>query len=240
MSQQVSNKVSEDMILPSFRKHLIKQSHIMLHNTFLGVPISYEAEVALVNPGFIGLIVHPYQAVCIKTEAHTFIRSSMISTLISACPISIDYTHCVVMLNGFRIPKHIDNDLYHSWISPDKPVDVEIQFHNRSCLSAKLIQIAVLDDNCIRAVLVLSKDTPISPFDALKLTFQLDKNQAPVQVEGDLISSVKINDEDSRRLDIAGRATMEDEITILAYIAQREDQIMGQLDKAYRNLRSIQ
>jgi hypothetical protein len=38
-------------------------------------------------------------------------------------------------------------------------------------------------------------------------------------------------------MEIGGRAAMSDEISILAYIAKREDQIMGQLDSVYQKLR---
>jgi hypothetical protein len=38
-------------------------------------------------------------------------------------------------------------------------------------------------------------------------------------------------------MEVDGKAAMGDEISILAYIAKREDQIRGELDKIYQKLR---
>jgi len=50
-------------------------------------------------------------------------------------------------------------------------------------------------------------------------------------------SLTKIRSKNLKRMEVEGQATMRDEITILAYIAKREDEIMNQLDKAYKRLR---
>jgi thiamine pyrophosphokinase len=50
-------------------------------------------------------------------------------------------------------------------------------------------------------------------------------------------SLVKLRNQDKKRMEVDGSAVMMDEVTILAYIGKREDQIMSALDKAYKRLR---
>ena len=50
-------------------------------------------------------------------------------------------------------------------------------------------------------------------------------------------SLTRIRNRHEKRLEVDGRAVMTDEVTILAYIARREDQIIAGLDKAYKKLR---
>ncbi len=239
MTKQTHKDVLQNVILPCFRKHLKEQSHVTFFNTFNGVPISHEAEVAMVNPAYVGFIVHPYQAVCIKHERRTYIKSNALSTLVRAYPVSIDYTNHVVLLRRFRIPKSIANDLNNSWISPERPVSVDIRSNGGHTFSVNLLAIAVLADNCVRVVVAVPEDAPYQRRDEVILNFHLDKGKTPVEIQGSVLSLVKIRNQDRKRLDVAGRVAMQDEISILAYIARREDQIMRMLDKVYQNLRKV-
>ena len=68
MAKKSDDELKPEMILILLRKHLKEQRPVTLYNTFHGVPITYEAEVAMVHTDYAGLIVHPYQAVCIQRE----------------------------------------------------------------------------------------------------------------------------------------------------------------------------
>ena len=98
MGKLTKDQLTIEIILGRLRSHLNEGRPITLYNTFKGVPINYEAEVAMIHPDYIGLIVHPYQAVCIKEERRTYLESKSIPALIRAYPMSIDYTNQVVML----------------------------------------------------------------------------------------------------------------------------------------------
>ena len=108
--------LTPEIIMGRLRAHLNEGRPVTLYNTFKGVPITYEAEVAMIHHDFVGMIVHPYQAVCIKDERRTYIESKSIPALIRAYPMSIDYTNQVVMLKELKIPKSISNDLQLSLI----------------------------------------------------------------------------------------------------------------------------
>ncbi|MEA3327556.1 MAG: hypothetical protein U9R53_09685 [Chloroflexota bacterium] len=229
--------ITAELINERLRENLNKQCPVTLYNTFHGVPINYEAEVAMIHPHFLGLIVHPYQAVCIKLERRTYLETKSIPTLIRAYPVSIDYTNHVVMLKDMMVPKSITTDLFHSWVAPDKAIDVEISSDDGSELTAPLMEIAVLEGNSIRVVISAPKDINYARHDDVGLVFRLERGGNLVQVQGEVHSLTKIRKQDGKRMEVAGKAIMGDEISVLAYIAKREDEIMGTLDKAYQKLR---
>jgi len=183
------------------------------------------------------LIVHPYQAVSIKDERRTFIESKSLPQLIRAYPSSIDYTNQVVLLKKLKVPHLIQVDLFHSWVTPDKAVDVEIQTKDGQTFTSQMQGVAVLDDNRVRVVMPVPEDTPIARGDKVSVGFQFEPGEDAINVRGKVHSLVKIRNQKAKRLEVDGRAVMADEISILAYIAKREDQIMKALDKAYKKLR---
>lgn len=237
MAKQKKKEITLDVILAHLRDHLNELRPVTLYNTFNGIPITYEAEVAMIHPDFIGLIVHPYQAVCIKQERRTYIESKSLPTLVRAYPVSIDYTNNVVLFKNLKVPKSISVDLYNSWVSPEKPVTVEMDSDIAEPLSAQLLEIAVLDNNSIRVVVAVPEDTPYERKDEASMAFRLEPGGDVIQVQGLVHSLIKIRNKKMKRLEVDGNATMGDEITILANIAKREDQIMNDLDKAYKKLR---
>lgn len=229
--------LTQEIILGRLRAHLNEGRPVTLYNTYKGVPITYEAEVAMIHHDFVGMIVHPYQAVCIKEERRTYIESKSIPTLIRAYPMSIDYTNQVVMLKDLKIPKSISNDLQNSWVSPNKTIEVEVSSEDHDDLSLPLLEIAVLDNNRVRVAISAPEDIVYKRLDEMSLTFRLPGNPNLIQVQGIVNSLVKIRYQDRKRLEVDGKAAMGDEISILAYIAKREDQIRGDLDKVYQKLR---
>lgn len=239
MGKPETNGLSSETILARLRRHLTEQRPVRLYNTYQGVPITKEAEVAMVHDDFVGLIVHPYQAVCIKNERRTFLESSLIEDLVRAYPVSIDYTNHVVILKQLKIPKNIYLDLHNPWVAPHKRIDVEIQSESDDNLTGTLIEIAVLKENRVRVLVEVPEDVPFSRHHKLTLAFQLDSRGSKVTVKGKARSLAKIRNQQNKKLDLEGQASMEDEITILAYIARREDQIMAALDKAYQKLRKV-
>jgi len=237
MGKQKKLEMKPDMIMAHLRQHLNEQRPITLFNTYKGVPIAYEAEVAMIHPGTVGLIVHPYQAVCIKQERRTYLHSKSIPDLIRAYPISIDYTNNVVLLKQIKIPKSISVDLHHSRIKPEKPVTVEMGSDELDDVKAKMLEIAVLDNNRVQVAFAVDNDTPYMRQDEVTLAFRLEPGGDLVQVQGVVHSLSKIRNQSNKRMVVEGKSEMGDEITILAYIAKREDQIMGDLDKVYKKLR---
>lgn len=237
MGKQTKFEMKLDEILAHLRQHLNEQRPITLFNTYKGVPIAYEAEVAMIHPGVVGLIVHPYQAVCIKQERRTYLQSKTIPELIRAYPISIDYTNNVVLLKQLKIPKSIAVDLNHSRIKPEKSVTVEIGSDEWDDLKAKMMEIAVLENNRVQIALAVENDNPYARQEEVTLAFRLESGGDLVQVQGVVHSLSKIRNQSQKRMVVEGKSEMGDEITILAYIAKREDQIMSDLDKFYKKLR---
>lgn len=224
-------------IMERLRIHLNEGRPITLYNTYHGVPISHEADVAMIHPDFLGLIVHPYQAVCIKRERRTFLESKLLPTLIRAHPVSIDYTNLVVMLKELKVPKSISNDLYNSWVAPKDSIIVDISVDGEKDRQVSLAELAVLEKNEIRVVMEVPEDIPYKRHDAVEVAFRLSSLDELIQIQGTVHSLTKIRRQAKRRLEVAGTAPMGDEISILTYVAQREDQIIGDLDRAYQKLR---
>ncbi len=237
MAKQTIEEITGEIIVEKLRAHLNEQRPVTLYNTLHGVPIAYEAEVAMIHPDYVGLIVHPYQAVCIKHERRTYIESKSLPTLIRAYPVSIDYTNQVVMLTRLKIPKSISTDLFHSWVEPEKTIKVKISSEEKGELEAELIAIAVLDHNRIRVVMSTSESVPYNRSDGVRLSFRLGGGEEPVHVKGTIHSLAKIRNKDLKRMEVEGKAVMGDEISILAYVGRREDEVLGALEKAYQKLR---
>jgi len=237
MGKPAEDEFSVEMVMARLRQHLNEQRPVTLYNTYEGVPISYEAEVAMVHPDYIGLIVHPYQSVCIKEERRTYLGSVLIPTIVRAYPVSIDYTNNVVMLKRFKIPKSISVDLFNAWIAPEKTVAVNIGSDFEEDFSSQLLEIAVLEGNRIRVAVKVPKDPPFMRQDDVELSFKLQPGGEVLQVQGVVQSVKKIRGKEYKRMEVEGSAGMNDEITILAFIATREDQIMGVLDRAFQKLR---
>jgi len=237
MGKITKEELTPEIIMGKLRLHLNEGRPVTLYNTFQGVPISYQAEVAMIHPEYVGVVVHPYQAVCIKKERRTYIESKAIPALVRAYPMSIDYTNQVVMLKKLKIPNSISVDLHNSWVSPEKPVSVEISSDDQDDISLKMMEIAVLDNNNVRVVLSAPQDIVFQRQAEVGLTFRLPPNSNLVQVQGIVKSQAKVRNQEIKRLEVDGRAAMGDEISILAYIAKREDQILGHLDKVYKKLR---
>ena len=237
MAKATKDVISSEEILACLRKHLKEQRPVTLHNTYQGVPVRTEAEVAMVHQDLVGLIVHPYQAVCIKYERRTFVESKSLPEMVRAYPISIDYTNQVVLLKKLKVPRSITVDLVNSWVAPVKAVDVEIHTKDGHVFSTQMLEIAVLADNRVRVVMAVPEDAPYARGDKVSLGFRFAQGTDPIWVQGKAHSLVKIRNQGAKRLEVDGRAVMTDEVSILAYIARREDQIMGALDKTYMKLR---
>jgi hypothetical protein len=229
--------ITGGLILERLRENLNEQRPVSLYNSFHGVPVTNEAQVAMIHPDFVGLIVHPYQAVCIKLERRTYLGTKTLPTLIRAYPVSIDYTNNVVMVKDLAVPKSISRDLQNSWVAPDRKINVEINNEKRGDLTAPLLEIAVLPGNKVHMVLSVPRRTRFSRHDDVGLVFKLDPDGNLLQVHGKVNSLTKIRNQDGKRMEVAGEAMMCDEISILSYIARREDEIIGELDAAYQKLR---
>jgi hypothetical protein len=237
MVNKSDDELKPDMILKMLRKHLKEQRPVTLYNTFHGVPITYEAEVAMIHTDYAGLIVHPYQAVCIQRERRTYLQSRILPSLVRAYPVSIDYTNNVVLLKQFQYPKSISVDLFNSWVAPEKQVKLEASSDERDDFLTKMQEIAALDENRIRVAFEVPEDIAYNREDAIELAFRLEPGGDLLQVPGVVSSLTKVRNKDRKRMEVEGVASMADEISILAYIAKREDQIIAALDKAYQRLR---
>jgi len=238
MNKQPIQQLESDAILKCLRKNLNEQRPITLYNIYHGIPITYEADVAMVHPDYVGMVVHPYQTVCIREDRCTYIESKFIQKMVCACPVSIDYTNHVVLLNQLRVPEDIPENLFHSWVIPNESLKADIGSDHTEDFSAKIEKIAMLNDNRVRITAEVPVQVSFAPHEAVELTFRLEKGGDLLQVQGVARSLMAVEGlENRQRLEMEGWATMGDEISILAYIAKREDEIMGKLDKAYRKLR---
>lgn len=230
-------EMTTEKILANLRRHLQEQRPLTLYNTYKGIPITYEAEVAMVAPNFVGLIVHPYQTVCIREERRTYLKGKLLPEMLRAYPVSIDYVNHIVLLKEFQIPKSISTDLYNSWVSPVKSIKLEVSSETQEDLNVAMMEIAVLEENRVRVAFEVPEDIPYDRMDDVSLTFRFEVGGDLILIPGFVNSLTKIRNKELKRMEVEGQATMRDEITILAYIAKREDEIMNQLDKAYKKLR---
>ena len=237
MASENTAEWTQEAILRELRLQLQEQRPITLFNTYKGVPITFEAEIAMVHPNYVGVIAHPYQTVTINRERRTYLQCKGIPELIRAHPVSIDFTNHVVLLNQLKIPHSISSDLYHSWIKPEKAVRVELDSDFGERVDGEMLSLAVLPENVIRVAIAVPEDFPYVRQDAVELTFKLPGINDLIQVGGVIHSLTGMRNRPEMRLVVEGNAVMQDEVALLAYIARREDELMKDLDNAYRKLR---
>lgn len=224
-------------ILDNLWRHLQEQRPVTLYNNYKGVPVTYSAEVAMVSMAYIGLIAHPLQTAAIKLERQTFIQCNEIPDLIRANPVSIDYTNRVVMAENLKFPHVINTDLYHSWVTPTQPVSVELDSDLGGTLDGALAKLAALDNNLLHAVVEVPAEVPFDRQDEIRLAFKLPESGELVQMAGVVYSLTGTQGDESRRLEVEGRAALQDEIAILAYLAKQEDTLISELEAIYMQLR---
>lgn len=237
MATEKTTDQLSDLIRDNLWCHLREQRPITLYNTYQGVPVTYAADVAMVHPDYVGLITHPLQTAAIKLERQTFIQGKGLPNLIRANPVSIDYTNRVVMVENLRVPHVIGADLYHSWITPTEPISVELDSDLGGSLGGSLTSLAALDDNLIHVVVQVPDEVPFSRQDEIHLSFKFPDSGDVIQVAGVVYSLTGLADQDTRRLEVEGRAALQDEVAILAYIARREDALISELESIYMQLR---
>jgi hypothetical protein len=237
MAKENTAEWTQEAILRELHRHLQEQRPITLFNTYKGIPITYKAEIALVHPNYVGMIVHPYQAVCIQQEQRTYLQCKEIPGLIRANPVSVDFTNRVALLEHLKVPHSISVDLHNSWVKPDKEVRVELDSDLGERQDGELLSLAVLPGNNVRVAVAVPEDFPYSRHDAVELSFKLPEGTSLIQVVGVVHSMTGLRNRPEKRLEVEGNATMQDEVALLAYIAQREDELMKDLDRTYRKLR---
>lgn len=113
METTIQTEQLSDSILDNLWCHLREQRPVTLYNNYKGVPVTYDAEVAMVSTEYVGFIAHPLQIAAIKLERQTYIQSKEMPDPIRAKPISIDYTNRVVMVEKLKRPHVINYDLNH-------------------------------------------------------------------------------------------------------------------------------
>ncbi|QRN83114.1 hypothetical protein JR338_12035 [Chloroflexota bacterium] len=237
METTIQTEQHSDSILDNLWCHLREQRPVTLYNNYKGVPVTYDAEVAMVSTEYVGFIAHPLQIAAIKLERQTYIQIKGIPDPIRANPISIDYTNRVVMVEKLKRPHVIHYDLNHSWITPDQPVTVELDSDMGGTLDGTLATLAALEDNLLHVIVDVPAEVPFNRQDEIRLTFKLPEGGDLVQVAGVVYSLTGSQGEESRRLEVEGRAALQDEIAILAYLAKQEDALISELEAIYMQLR---
>ncbi|MBG0771935.1 MAG: hypothetical protein H0S82_09505, partial [Anaerolineaceae bacterium] len=222
METTIPTEQLSDSIMNNLWRHLQEQRPVTLYNNYKGVPITYDAEVAMVSTAYIGFIAHPLQTAAIKLARQTFIQCNEIPDLILANPVSLDYTNRVVMVENLEFPETIKTDLYHSWITPTQPVNVELDSDLGGALDGALASLAALDDNLLHAVVEVPAEVPFDRQDEIRLSFKLPESGELVQLAGVVYSLSGVQGDNPRRLEVEGRAALQDEIAILAYLAKQE------------------
>lgn len=114
---------------------------------------------------------------------------------------------------------------------------VELDSDMGGTMDGALATLAALENNLLHVVVEVPLEVPFDRQDEIRLTFKLPENGDLVQVAGVVYSLTGSQDEESRRLEVEGRAALQDEIAILAYLAKREDALISELEAIYKQLR---
>jgi hypothetical protein len=181
--------------------------------------------------------VHPYQAVCIKRERRTYLESKAVDGLIRGIPTSIDFKNQVVMLTQLKTVPHKTRDMQQSRISPAKEVAVELSSDFGIAQAGQMLTLSVLEGNSLHIAISVPADSIYAHLDAIELMFKLPGQNGLIQVNGVVHAFTKRRNHEEMRLEVEGNATMQDEISILAYVAQQEDAQLATLDQQFKKLR---
>jgi hypothetical protein len=131
----------------------------------------------------------------------------------------------------------INADLYHSWITPPQEISVALDSEMGGSANGNMMKMASLDENLFHIVVQVPDDAPFDRQDEIHLSFKLPESGDVVQVAGLVYSLTGLSEDGDRRLEVEGRAALQDEVALLAYIARREDALTSELEAIYMQLR---
>jgi hypothetical protein len=152
-------------------------------------------------------------------------------------PVSIDYTNRVVVVENLKVPHVINADLYHSWITPTQEISVALDSEMGGSTGGEMMRLASLDENLFHVVVQVPDDVPFDRQDEIHLSFKLPESGDVVQLAGLVYSLTGLSEDGDRRLEVEGRAALQDEVALLAYVARREDALTSELEAIYMQLR---
>ena len=205
-------------------------------NVFRGVPISYEAKVEMLTPGYLVVRVHHFQAVCIALDHHTYLRSEFLPGVVQANCMSISVGNEEALLNQFTLAEVNVGKRVMIRVEPRLPLPVEV-VHGGQRFLATVADISQKGIGVYTFGRYVEAPQYFRRGEAVELNFSLPLVDQKVKARGKI---TKITNEMGYLLQRLGVQTLPDPATdtaLLGYLFRRKAEIMQELDRIFQDMK---
>ncbi len=230
MEEELLTQQDEE-VLSALRKMAEANQRLQLMNVFRGIPIINDSQINIVSQGFVLLTVHPYQAVCMTLEKHTFIKCEYFTQLMQATPVAVDVPHAEVVLSHFTPTSDTVGKRMGVRVQSKELVRVEI-FSEGGSVVANMADLSTCGVGVYTFGAYTDEQIELRRGREVDLVLHLPDSD-DVYLHGKIINVKRERDSMLRRLGIQTFPTPDTETPLLKYIGEREQEIMQELEMTY-------
>lgn len=218
-------------ILQTFRDILngTKENDISLLNYYKGIPINYPATLIGIDNEFVEFGTHPYQAVAIRNDGSTFLKSAHFPREILAEVFYVRVPRQEVSLKNFLYTEVLAENRNYVRVALNEPTDTSVELETRSARGR-------LVDICLRSAAVdLPRELPIRPGAIARLRLALPMGAGNPELRIDVLGKMAkgtVEGGASRCVfDLQGDAAVE--ARIARFIGHRQTEIVSEIREAF-------
>lgn len=221
---------STDEILQILREISQAGEPVRLINVYKGYPVSYDARLLSIGIDAATLRVHPYQALCLWMENHTFIQSPALPEIVRALAVTVDLEAAIAALSNFEYVSGAPGKRQDDRVQMRKAISVYLTLGKRQFLT-ELRDIssggmAVFIDAAYYDPQIFQIDRPI------ELMFQLpvgeDESRHDVELRG-RIRSVTRERVNRYRIGIQVLSSNQQEPRVSQFVDQRQSEVLDEI-----------
>ena len=211
------------------------QAHqtVKMLNMFRGMPVSYDATIALISQEYAALTVHGYQAACIFLEKRAYLQSQVLPEVVQAHPISIDVPHGEVILNRFSITGLNFSRRMATRVQPKESVRVQIHT-NEATIPGSLADLSVSGMGVYTFGAYVSEQMDLSRHEVVSLELTLPLVERRLELQGRVINVSRERFTLLSRCGIEIVIDPEAETILQEFISQRKSQVFQELEAVYQ------
>lgn len=217
-----------------FSEHARQNRPVKLYNTYRGVPISYDAFIASVDPWYVTATVHEFQAVCLALDNLTHIQGELLPEVLRARCITVDVRAKEARLTEFLAVGQSVGKRAMVRVQPKEPIDVEI-FDAGRRVPAIVADISTNGIGVVTFAAYIYGNMAFERGAEVFANLRLPGQEQPMRFQG-RIASVNPKGKYTHRLGLTLIPDSVSEVTLKKYIAVRQEEILMELKGVYESM----
>jgi len=209
---------------------------VTLYNIFHGIPITNEATIAMISKGYVVLNVHSYQAVCIAMEKCTYIKGELLPEIVRAHLVAVDINSKEVIVAKFTPAQHTFDKRMSLRVQPKEPLQVRIYSGEMSAL-ALLADVSQTGVGLYSFWAYINDQLDFRREDFIRLELNLPTSEQTLRLRGRITNLSRERGAIMYRVGIQITPNENQEPVLADYIAQRQAEILDELELIYQTMR---